>query len=75
MHTVAGFHENLATNTVGRLTKDKMYVDFRFDFTAKVAGRGVSGYLWMFFQQAIVIMMQETLYVHWMMLLENVLTL
>ena len=45
----AGFHENVATNTFGRLTKDgkyKMYADFRFDFTAKVAGgRGVSGYL------------------------------
>ena len=41
-------YENVATNTFGRLTKDakyKMYADFRFDFTARVAGRGVSGYL------------------------------
>ena len=48
VHAIAGFHENVATNTFGRLTKDgkyKMYADFRFDFTAKVAGRGVSGYL------------------------------
>ena len=45
---VAGFHEDAGTNTFGRLTKDgkyKMYADFRFDITAKVAGRGVSGYL------------------------------
>ena len=47
-YVVTGFHENLTTNTFGRLMKDgkyKMYADFRFDFTAKVAGRGVSGYL------------------------------
>ena len=37
---VAGFHEDTASNTFGRLTKDgkyKAYADFRFEFTAKVA--------------------------------------
>lgn len=44
----AAFHEDTSNNTFGRLTKGgkyKVYADFRFEFTAKVAGKGVSGYL------------------------------
>ena len=44
----AAFHEDDTSNTFGRLTKGgkyKAYSDFRFEFTAKVKGINVSGYL------------------------------
>lgn len=42
------FHEDDTTNTFGRRTKGgkyKAHSDFRFEFTAKVKGMNVSGYL------------------------------
>ena len=44
----AAFYEDSTANIFGRLTKGgkyKVHSDIRFEFSAKVAGKGISGYL------------------------------
>ena len=42
------FYEDAVSNTFGKIGKGGKYKpssDFRFDFTAKVTGKGITGYL------------------------------